>query len=107
MEAVGTDPTLKSGTPRGAPKIPGYRIRRELGRGSTGIVYEAEQLAVDRVVALKVLRPELARRGRAVRRLQREVRTTARLNHPNIVSALDMGETDGLWWYAMELVEGS
>ena len=107
MEAVGTDPTLKAGSPRGAPKIPGYRIRRELGRGSTGIVYEAEQLAVDRVVALKVLRPELARRGRAVRRLQREVRTTARLNHPNIVSALDMGETDGLWWYAMELVEGS
>lgn len=87
-------------------EISGYRIGAELGKGTTGLVYRAEQVATDRVVALKVLRPELAKRRHAIRRLQREVRTTARLNHPNIVSALDMGESDGLWWYAMELVEG-
>ena len=87
------------------PRVPGYRIEGVLGRGSTGVVYRATQLAVDRPVALKVLHPEVSR-GRAARRLQREARTTARLQHPNIVSAIDMGSIDGVWWYAMELVEG-
>lgn len=90
----------------GLPSIPGYRIDETLGRGSTGVVFRATQLAVDRQVALKVLHPEMAGRTRAVRRLQREARTAGRLAHPNIVSAIDMGESDGLWWYAMELVEG-
>ncbi|MCC6405680.1 MAG: serine/threonine protein kinase [Planctomycetes bacterium] len=88
------------------PEIPGYRIEGMIGRGSTGVVYRARQLAVDRAVALKVLHPELAGKGNAIRRLQREARTTARLTHPTIVSAIDMGETRGRWWYAMELVEG-
>ena len=50
--------------------------------------------------------PQLAAKPRTIQRLQREARTTARLAHPNIVSAIDMGETGGDWWYAMELVEG-
>lgn len=91
----------------GLPEIPGYRIEETLGRGSTGVVYRATQLAVEREVALKVLHPDLAGRPKAVRRLQREARTTARLTHPNIVSAIDLGRTaGGLWWYAMELVRG-
>jgi hypothetical protein len=88
------------------PEIPGYRIEDVIGRGSTGVVYRAVQLAVDRPVALKVLHAELAGRLRAVRRLQREARTTARLAHPNIVSAIDMGQVGPLWWYAMELIDG-
>ena len=92
--------------PQPFPEIPGYRIEAVIGRGSAGIVYRALQLAIERKVALKVLHPELASRGRAVRRLQREARTTARLSHPGIVSAIDMGTTNGLWWYAMELVDG-
>jgi len=87
------------------PEIPGYRLESVLGRGATGTVYRAVQLAVDREVALKVLHPELAG-SKAVRRLQREARTTARLAHPGIVSAIDMGQVGGLWWYAMELVDG-
>jgi serine/threonine-protein kinase len=87
------------------PEVPGYRIESVLGRGSTGVVYRAVQLAVERVVALKVLHRSLSR-GRIVRRLQREARTTARLSHPNIVAAIDMGQTNGLWWYAMEFVDG-
>ena len=90
----------------GLPEIPGYRIEETLGRGSTGVVYRATQLAVDRQVALKVLHPDLTGRPRAVRRLQREARTAAKLAHPNIVSAIDMGQVGALWWYAMELVEG-
>jgi serine/threonine-protein kinase len=87
------------------PEIPGYRLEAVLGRGATGTVYRAVQVAVERVVALKVLHPELAG-SKAVKRLQREARTTARLAHPGIVSAIDMGQVGGLWWYAMELVDG-
>ncbi len=94
------------GEPPRPPNVPGYRIESVLGRGATGTVYRARQLSVDREVALKVLHPDLAGAGQAVRRMQREARTTARLSHPNIISAIDMGEVDGLWWYAMELVDG-
>ncbi len=87
------------------PEIPGYRVESVLGRGATGTVYRAVQLAVDREVAIKVLHPEYAGPN-AVRRLQREARTTARLAHPGIVSAIDMGQANGMWWYAMELVDG-
>ncbi len=96
----------ESAKSRPLPQIEGYRIEGVLGRGATGVVYSAVQLAVDRPVAIKVLHPELARRKSAVRRLQREARTAARLAHPGIISAIDMGHTEDLWWYAMELVEG-
>jgi serine/threonine-protein kinase len=88
------------------PSIPGYEILGSIGRGSSGAVYRARQLAVDREVAIKILHPHLAQESRIVRRLQREARTTARLAHPHIVSAVDMGETEGRWWYAMEFVDG-
>jgi tRNA A-37 threonylcarbamoyl transferase component Bud32 len=89
-----------------APPIPGYEIQGFVGRGSSGAVYRARQLAVDREVAIKILHAHLVNESRIVRRLQREARTTARLAHPHIVSAVDMGETDGRWWYAMEFVDG-
>lgn len=88
------------------PIIPGYHLETVLGRGATGVVYRATQLSVKREVALKVLRSELVGTSKAVQRLQREARNTARLHHPNIISAIDMGEISGRWWYAMELVGG-
>lgn len=87
-------------------RIPGYHIQGVIGRGSTGTVYRARQENVDREVALKVLHEDLSTRPRMVRRLQREARTTARLAHPHIVSAIDMGRTGERWWFAMELVDG-
>ncbi len=95
-----------SDAPSSLPRIEGYRIEGVLGRGSTGVVYSAVQVAVDRPVALKLLHRELMGNRRAVRRLQREARTAAKLAHPAIISAIDMGESEGRWWYAMELVEG-
>ena len=97
-------PAIKRGGP--SVHIPGYQIEGVIGRGSTGTVYRARQETVDRVVALKVLHAELTKRPRMVRRLQREARTTARLAHPHIVSAIDMGRTGDRWWFAMELVDG-
>ncbi len=88
------------------PVIPGYEVEGVLGRGATGVVYRARQQPVGREVALKVLHPELSGKERVVKRLQREARTTARLAHPHLVSAVDFGETKGQWWYAMEFVDG-
>jgi tRNA A-37 threonylcarbamoyl transferase component Bud32 len=88
------------------PPIEGYEILAPIGRGASGTVYRARSQAVDREVAIKVLHAHHRPDSRVVRRLQREARTTARLAHPHIVSAVDMGETAGRWWYAMEFVDG-
>lgn len=88
------------------PVIPGFRVESVIGRGSTGTVYRAWQLAVEREVALKVLHIELSGKPRVIQRLQREARTLARLAHPHIVGAIDMGNAGDRWWFAMELVDG-
>jgi len=100
---MGPEPLKKV---RELPAIPGYRIEGIVGRGATGIVYRARQTSVDRVVALKVLHQELVGSQSALRRMQREARLTAKLAHPNIISAIDMGEIGGQLWYAMELIDG-
>jgi serine/threonine-protein kinase len=82
-----------------------YRIERELGRGGMATVYLAHDLRQDRPVALKVLRPEIASAVGADRFL-REIRLTARLDHPNILALLDSGEADGQFYYVMPYVEG-
>ena len=84
-----------------------YRILRELGRGGMGVVYEAEQVALDRRVALKVLFPSITRPINTIRRFKREARAAAKLNHTNILSIHALGEDQGTWYYAMDLVEGT
>ncbi len=82
-----------------------YVIERELGRGGMATVYLAHDVQHDRPVALKVLRPELA----AVlgpERFLREIRTTARLQHPHILPVHDSGTAAGVLWYTMPYVEG-
>ncbi len=82
-----------------------YAIERELGRGGMAMVYLAQDLKHERHVAVKVLRPELAAALGAVRFL-REIKITARLNHPHILPLLDSGEADGFLYYVMPYVEG-
>jgi hypothetical protein len=72
-----------------------------------GIVYKARQKHLDRVVALKVLPPEISRDRSFADRFAREARALARLNHPNIVSIFDSGETNGLFYFVMEFVDGT
>jgi hypothetical protein len=82
-----------------------YSVERELGRGGMATVYLARDLKHDREVALKVLRPELAAiLGRE--RFLNEVRLTARLDHPHILTLIDSGETDGLLWYVLPFIRG-
>ncbi len=82
-----------------------YRIDRELGRGGMAIVYLAEDIKHARLVALKVLRPELSALLGADRFL-REIGISARLQHPHILPLHDSGEADGLLYYVMPFVDG-
>src|SRR6266852_2085750 len=82
-----------------------YAIERELGAGGMATVYLARDLKHDRDVALKVLRPELAAVLGAERFLQ-EIRISARLDHPHILTLIDSGESGGFVWYVLPYVRG-
>ncbi len=82
-----------------------YTIERELGAGGMATVYLARDMKHDRPVALKVLRPELAAVLGAERFL-REIRLTAQLQHPHILTLIESGEADGFLYYVMPFVEG-
>ena len=83
-----------------------YQIQREIGRGSMGIVYEAQDTRLDRRIALKVLRADLVATETFVRRFLKEAKAAARLSHPNIVSIYDTDEEHGTIYIAMELLAG-
>jgi TolB-like protein len=82
-----------------------YTIDRELGRGGMATVYLVRDLKHDRLVALKVLHPELAA-ALGSERFLREIKLAARLQHPHILPVFDSGEAAGSLWYAMPFVEG-
>ncbi|MBI4584722.1 MAG: protein kinase [Planctomycetes bacterium] len=83
-----------------------YTIRRQLGRGGMGVVYEAWENSMDRPVALKVLPAIVAADERAVLRFVREAQIAGKLSHPNVVSVYGMGVKEQIPYYVMELVEG-
>src|SRR2546427_4203426 len=82
-----------------------YAIERELGRGGMATVYLAQDLKHRRLVAIKVLKPELAA-ALGPERFLREIETAARLNHPHILPLHDSGEADSFLYYVMPYVEG-
>jgi len=86
-----------------------YEIRRELGHGAMGVVYEAFDPMIERVVALKTIRPDQlagAQSAEILARFHREAQAAGRLTHPNIVAIYEFGEDAGVWFIAMELVQG-
>ncbi|MDA1222748.1 MAG: serine/threonine-protein kinase, partial [Planctomycetota bacterium] len=83
-----------------------YEILARIGAGAMGTVFKARQKHMNRIVALKVLKPALARDERFVERLRREARIVGKLNHPNIVTGYDLGEEGGYHFFVMEYVEG-
>jgi serine/threonine protein kinase len=86
--------------------IDDYRIKREIGRGGMGVVYEAEQISLGRMVALKVVPPNLLRGRSAADRFRREATAVARLSHARIVGVHGFNQTGGIAYLAMEYVAG-
>jgi serine/threonine-protein kinase len=83
-----------------------YDLDTELGRGGMGIVYKARDRKLKRVVAVKVLPPELAFRGEIRARFLREAETAAQLSHPNIVPIYSVDEKEGLVFFVMAFIDG-
>ena len=115
-EAAGDD--SKAGTPPGgfvppepaelARQFPQLEILELLGQGGMGAVYKARQKQLDRLVALKILPPEVGQDSAFAERFTREARSMAMLNHPHIVTVHEFGHTgDGLYYLVMEFVDGT
>lgn len=83
-----------------------YRINAAIGAGGMGEVYRATDTKLSREIALKILPPDMARDPERLARFQREARTVAALNHPNIVTIYSVEEAEGVHFLTMELVEG-
>lgn len=104
---IGAAGELPDARSDGAESVFGnFRIVREVGRGGMGIVYEAEQVALRRHVALKVLPRIAALDPRALQRFQLEAQVAGWLRHPRIVSVHDVGLVDGVPYYTMPFIEG-
>ena len=89
-----------------APHFPQLEILECIGRGGMGVVYKARQKTLNRLVALKLLAPEQKKDAAFAERFAHEARALAALNHPNIVTVYDFGETGGFFYLLMEFVDG-
>lgn len=87
-------------------QIPGFQIMQKIGAGAMASVYKAKQLSLDRIVAVKILPKRLSEDPEFVKRFIAEGRAAAKLNHNNIVQAIDVGEYAGYHYFVMEFVDG-
>jgi serine/threonine protein kinase len=103
-------PTVAESSSRRETRMPEYlreyQILSLIGRGGMGAVYKARHTKLDRILAVKVLPPDLLKDETAVARFERENRAVGKLDHPNIVRATDAGQVDGIHFLVMDLVEG-
>ena len=89
-----------------ARMFPQLEIQAFVGKGGMGAVYKARQPALDRLVALKILPPQVASGPGFAERFNREARALARLSHPNIIAVHEFGQVNGLPFFVMEFVDG-
>jgi serine/threonine-protein kinase len=90
----------------GHTSIQGYKIISKIGQGAMGSIYKALQISMDRIVAIKVLAPKYSQNEKFRDRFMREARAVARLNHPNIIQGIDVGDSSGVHYFAMEYIDG-
>lgn len=96
----------ESRAPGQSHQIPGYQILGKLGAGAMAVVYKAKQLSLNRTVAIKILPRRFSENPEYVERFYKEGQAAAKLNHNNIVQAVDVGEAGGYHYFVMEYVEG-
>src|ERR1041385_6168519 len=84
-----------------------YEVLEKLGEGGMGVVWKARDTRLDRLVALKVLPADKVSDPERKRRFEQEAKAASALNHPNIITIYDIGQTDGTDFMAMEFVPGS
>jgi serine/threonine protein kinase len=87
-------------------EIPGYQLLAKAGSGAMAMVFKARQISLDRIVAIKVLPRKLSENVEYVTMFYKEGKAAAKLNHPNIVQAFDVGEAGGFHYFVMEFIEG-
>jgi WD40 repeat protein len=92
--------------PKGKILVPGYEIQSELGRGGMGVVYKAKHLALDRVVALKMILSGAHAGEEELSRFRNEASAVARVQHPNLVQIFEVGECEGRPYFALEYIDG-
>jgi len=90
-----------------APLFPQLELLELIGKGGMGAVYKARQTGLDRLVAVKILPPEVGRDPAFAERFTREARAMARLSHPHIVAIYDFGQTHGQFYFVMEFIDGA
>lgn len=98
---------LSAGLARIPARLGDFELLERIGTGGMGVVHRARSVSTGRFVAVKLVRPELLAFAEAKSRLAREVELSARLHHESILPVFAVGETDGLPWFAMELVAGT
>ena len=96
----------KISRPGEVPQIPGYNLLHIVGKGGMGEVYQATQLSLQRTVAVKLLKGELAKDPQFVNRFEKEGAALATLRHPSIVSIVDRGNAGDTYYLVMEFVDG-
>ncbi len=103
-DQVPTEPAPQE--PSVTQRIGDFELVEKIGQGGMGSVYKARQISMDRPVALKLLPENLARDPQFVSRFYREARASARLDHPNVIRGIAVGEVEGSHYFAMEYVQG-
>jgi tetratricopeptide (TPR) repeat protein len=83
-----------------------YRVTRLIGRGGMGTIYEVRDQELDRDIALKVIRPEIAENPVVLERFKREIQLSSQVTHKNVLRVYDLGESEGIKFVTMQLVEG-
>ncbi len=104
--SLGSEPARPPTIEEIAPLFPNLEILELMAQGGMGVIYKARQPQLDRIVALKILSPELGRDPAFAERFSREAQALAKLHHSNIVGIFDFGQAGGFYYFLMEYVAG-